>query len=262
VTDPNETQAQIEAIVEGLHEILGSDLVGAYLHGSAVLGGFRPRSDIDIVAISGRPTTAAEKKRLVDLMLSISGRGASRGPGRPVELDIVVASEIRPWTYPPRFDFHYDELLRGEFEKGNLEPWGGPTNPDLASALTMVLLGNKPLVGPEPSQVLDPVPRRDYLNAILRDLHTIDEYISWDTRNVVLTLTRIWSAVGTDEVLSKEDSAVWALERLPDEHRPVLELALAGYRGETDDRWDDLLEEARAYSQYIASEIEKMNHGH
>jgi predicted nucleotidyltransferase len=255
--DPMATETQIELLVDGVRDVLGADLVGAYLHGSAVLGGFRPDSDIDIVVVSTRRTTAAEKRRLIDLLLSISGSRASLRPGRPIELDLVVESEIRPWWYPPTFDFHCSELWRDRFEVGELEPWTITTNRDLASALTMVLLGDKPLAGPAPAQVFDPVPRSDYVDAILRDTETVDEFLPWDTRNVVLTLPRIWSAVATEAVYSKDDAAGWALPRLPEEHRAVLELARAAYRGEAEDSWDDLGPQVRAYADHVVSEIER-----
>lgn len=251
------TETQIAPIVQGVRDVLRGDLVGAYLHGSAVLGGFRPDSDIDIVIVSTRRTIVAEKRRLIDLLLSISGRKASLRPGRPIELDIVVESEIRPWRYPPPFDFHYSELWRDRFESGELEPWESTANPDLASALTMVLLGDVPLAGPPPAQVFDPVPRSDYLDAILRDIGTVDEYLPWDTRNVVLTLPRIWSAVATEAVYSKEEAADWALPRLPEEHRAVLELARAAYRGEVEDSWDDIRSQVRAFADHVVSEIER-----
>lgn len=252
--DPS-TQAQIEIVVQGVREILGDALVGVYLHGSGVLDGFRPDSDIDVLAVSERPTTGHEKRRLIELMLSHSGRRGSVRPGRPVEFDVVVRSQIRPWRYPPRFDVHYDELLRERFERGEREPWDGPTNADLASAITMVLIGEGPLFGPPPDEVFEPVPRPDYLAAILRDTRTIEEYLPWDTRNVVLTLARIWSAVATDEVMSKAGAARWALPRLPDEHRAVLELALAAYEGEVEDRWDEEMSAAREYAEHVVAEI-------
>jgi len=255
--DPVAIDTQIELLVDGVRDVLRDDLVGAYLHGSAVLGGFRPDSDIDVIVVSKRRTTVAEKRRLIDLLLSISGRGASLRPGRPIELDIVVESEIRPWRYPPTFDLHYSELWRERFESGELEPWTRTTNRDLASALTMVLLGDEPLAGPHPAQVFDPVPRSDYIDAILRDIGTVDEFLPWDTRNVVLTLPRIWSAVATEAVYSKEDAADWALPRLPEEHRAILKLARAAYRGEADDSWDDLRLQVRDYADHVISEIER-----
>lgn len=194
---------------------------------------------------------------MVEVLLALSGGRSSPASGRPIELDIVVASEIRPWRYPPPFDFHYSELWRDRFERGDLEPWRSGTNPDLASAITMVLLGDRPLVGPRPADVFDPVPRADYVDAILRDTETVDEYLPWDTRNVVLTLPRIWSAIATDDVHSKESAALWALERIPEEHRAVLERAVSAYRGDTDDRWDDLVVETRAYVDSMLVQINR-----
>jgi streptomycin 3"-adenylyltransferase len=249
-------EAQVGELLELLRTVIGEDLLGAYLHGSSVLGGLRPDSDVDLLAVAARGTTSDEKRHLVDALLAISGTDPPAR--RPVELDIVIASEIRPWRYPPTFDFHYDELLREEFEKGELEPWPELTNVDLASVVTMVLLGNSALFGPPPQELLGPVPREDYLRAILRDTRTVDEYLDWDTRNVILTLARIWSAVATTEIMSKEDAASWALPRLPQQHRRVLERARAAYRGDLDDgSWNDLLPQARAYSSHVVSQIER-----
>ena len=159
--DPAATEAQIEVLVRGMRDVLRDDLVGAYPHGSAMLGGFRPNSDIDVIVVASRYTTAEEKRRLIALLLSVSGGRASGRPGRPIELDVVVQSEIRPWRYPPTFDFHFSELWRDRFESGDVEPWTSTTNRDLASAVTVVLLGDEPLAGPPPTQVFDPVPRGD-----------------------------------------------------------------------------------------------------
>jgi Domain of unknown function (DUF4111) len=101
------------------------------------------------------------------------------------------------------------------------------------------------------------VPRGDYIDAILLDIRTVDEFLPWDTRNVVLTLPRIWSAVATEAVYSKEDAAGWALPRLPQEHRAVLERARAAYRGGEQDSWDDMQPQVRAYAAHVVSEIER-----
>jgi hypothetical protein len=93
--------------------------------------------------------------------------------------------------------------MRREFESGNVEPWPGTTNPDLASLITMVLLAKRPLLGPPPGEVLDAVPRDDYFRAILGDIDRLLEDLDWDTRNVMLTLARIWSTVATDFIRAK-----------------------------------------------------------
>ncbi|CAN5128984.1 N/A [soil metagenome] len=201
-------EPQIQQLLEEVCGVLGDELVGAYLHGSAVLGGLRPRSDIDLLVVTARRTTPAENRKLIDLLLDLS-----MSP-RPIELDVVVASEIRPWRYPPRLDFQYSEWWRKAFEAGELEPWS-ETSRDLASLVRMVLAGNTALHGPAPAEVFDPVPRGDYVDALLKDFPEPLRDLDSDTRNVVLTLARIWSGIATDEVHSKDGAATWALERLP-----------------------------------------------
>jgi len=73
--------AQTARVLGLVREVLGRDALGAYQHGSAVLGGVRPTSDIDILVITGRPATLAEKRRLVDGLLSISAPFPPPGPG-------------------------------------------------------------------------------------------------------------------------------------------------------------------------------------
>lgn len=237
--------------MDGLREVFADDLIGAYLHGSGVLGGLRPRSDIDVIAVTRTRLSPERKQRLVDLLLTLSGKP------RPIELDVVVESEIRPWRHPPRLDFHYFELRRPDFKSGNDEPWSPSANRDLASVVTMVLAGDTALFGPPPAEVFEPVPRADYIDALLKDFDEPRRDLDWDTRNVILTLARIWSGIATDEVHSKESAAAWALPRLPEEHRPVLERARAIYRGEAEDFWDDIRPQVDAYANHVVSEIER-----
>ncbi|MFJ9174547.1 nucleotidyltransferase domain-containing protein [Streptomyces sp. NPDC102360] len=55
---------QVECVVEALREVLGPDLVAVYLYGSAVSGGLRPHSDVDVFAVTGAPTTHDQRARL------------------------------------------------------------------------------------------------------------------------------------------------------------------------------------------------------
>jgi streptomycin 3"-adenylyltransferase len=72
-------------------------------HGSAVLGGVQPTSDVDILLITGRLATLAEKRQLVGLM-TISAPFPPPGPERCVEATVVAQAQVRPWRYPPSFD--------------------------------------------------------------------------------------------------------------------------------------------------------------
>lgn len=240
---------QIELLLTIVRAVLGESVVGAYLHGSAVLGELRPRSDLDVMVVTRRRATRAEKQRLVSGLLALSGRP------RQLELTIVVESEVRPWRYPPRMDFQYGDWWRSEFERGEVEPWPS-TNPDLAPLVRMVLLGDTPLLGPPPRRIFDPVPRRHFVDALVHGIDGLLQEIESDTTNVVLTLARIWCSMVTDAVHSKDTAADWVLARLPTQHRPVLSRARVIYLGDEKEGWDDLRLHARTYADHVVAEIE------
>ena len=247
-------RAQVDKIIEMVHVTLGDDAVAAYLYGSAVHGGLRHDSDIDVLVVSRRPTTATEKRALVDRLLPISGRHAAAGPARSIELTVVVQSEVRPWRYPPLLDLQYGDWLRPEFERGNLPAWPTPS-PDLAVLLTIVRGGGLALVGPSPTEMLDPIPRADLDRAMVDAIPDLLADLDSDTRNVILTLARIWATMATGEILPKDAAAEWASVRLPTQHQAVLAHARAIYLGEAPERWDDLQALVRPHTEFVVRQI-------
>lgn len=249
---------QLDRVLTLVREVLDPDAVAAYLFGSAVLGGLRPYSDLDVLVVSKRRTARAEKQRLVDRLLAISGRDTSQGRRRRVELTIVVEDEVKPWRYPPTFDFLYGDWLRAQFESGDVEPWPTTVNPDLATLITMVLLGNTPILGPPPAEIFDPVPRSDLVSAMVGGIDSLRRDLASDTPNVILTLSRIWSTLATGLIRSKDSAADWVLDRLPEEHRPVLTHARAVYLGDQDASWDDLEERVEAHVDHVVAAIRRL----
>ena len=245
---------QIAAIVAIVRDVLERDLVGAYLFGSAVVGGLKPRSDIDVLAVSTRPAADEDRRRLVASLLEISGARAP-DPGRPVELTIVVDSEIRPWRYPPRRDFQYGDWLRDEFEAGDLRPAESRADPDLALLISMAVLASRPLAGPPAAGVFDAVPADDITRATLAGIDSLLADLEGDTRNVILTLARSWCTVCTGSIRSKDEAATWALERVPPEHRAVLARAREIYLGHEEERWADLAPEVTSCVSLLVERI-------
>ncbi|MFD0855964.1 nucleotidyltransferase domain-containing protein, partial [Actinomadura adrarensis] len=111
-------ERQAEAVVGLVRRVFGTDVVGVYLHGSAVREGLRAYSDLDLLVVLSRHTTEPERRSLVAGLLGISAPYPPVAAARPVELTIVVQSEVRPWRYPPSCEFQYGEWLRDEFERG------------------------------------------------------------------------------------------------------------------------------------------------
>lgn len=243
-------------VVALVHGVLGErDVLGAYLHGSAVAGGLRPASDVDVLAVVRRRTGEEQRRALVRELLAVSGAVNAQ---RPVELVLVVADEVRPWRYPPVCDLLYGEWLRGEFEAGAV-PQPEPM-PDLAVLLTAVRSGGIALAGPPPRDLLDPVPHADLVRACLAGVPGLVADLADDTRNVVLTFARIWCTLVTGEIRSKDAAADWALPRLPAEHRPVLAHARDLYLTTpyTAEHWPPALAAAtRPHAAHVLTEIHR-----
>ncbi len=111
-------QQQLGRLLSLVAEVLGPDVVGAYLFGSAVLGGLRPESDLDVLVVARRPTTRPEKARLVDALLALSGQ--------PQRLELTIAVD-------GALDFQYGDWWRSEFverQRRAVVGHGGGERPD------------------------------------------------------------------------------------------------------------------------------------
>lgn len=225
---------QLDVVVAVVEGVVGEDLLGLYLHGSAVHDELRPASDIDLMAVTRRALADERRAELCRRLSDLSGPAHSL---RSVDLAAVVLDDVVPWTYPGRFDFRYDDSLREEIAAGLLPgaaPW-----PSLAVEVASVLAGDRPLVGPPPCELFDVVPAADVTRGGLDGIPELLAELPGETRDVVLTLARVWLTAATGEVRPKEEAATWALDQLPPEHRPVLEHALQLYRTTTyaDESW-------------------------
>jgi streptomycin 3"-adenylyltransferase len=250
------TERQITQIVRLLQEVFQKDFLGLYLFGSAILGGLQKYSDIDILAVVDRPSTPEDKAKIVRELEKISGI-YMKEPKRPIELTIVVKSEVNPWRYPPIFDFQYGEWLREAFDQGSLEPWESKEMPDLAMMITQVFLASQTIYGADPGKLLDRVPYADFLRATTKEIDNMLRDLEWDTRNVLLTLARMWSSLETDAIWSKPGAASWAIGRLPEEYQDMLARARAVCVGEEEEGWEDLQEKVRPCAEYMVGKIKE-----
>ncbi len=248
---------QVAAVVALIREILPGCVLGIYLHGSSVLGGLKPTSDLDLFVVTSRRTTDAERRELIERLLPISGPGDPTGRSRSVNFEIVAEADVRPWRYPVWLDFQFGDWYRPEFATGNFAPWDSP-NPDLAIILEMVLQAGRPLFGPPPSALLGPIPWADVRRAMLDSIPDLLSDLDGDERNVVLTFARVWATLATSRFMSKDGAADWAIPLLPEEHRAVLAHARWLYvQGISAEEWGDLMPRVRPFVEHAVGEIKK-----
>jgi len=199
---------QLDAVVGRVLQTLGDSVVGVYLYGSAVSGGLRRFSDLDVLVIVDRPTTDDQRRRLLAEIMPVSGSRGARLAGRPIEVTVVLQQMVKPWRPHQEREFQYGEWLRGEYEAG-LVPEPQPDH-DLAPPLTTVLMASAALVGPPATEVIDPVPHEEFVASMCAAVPSLIADLDTDTTNVLLTLASMWHTDGSGMIVSKDEAAVWA----------------------------------------------------
>lgn len=249
------TEAQARAAVAAIRRALDANaILAAWLYGSAVAGSLRPDSDLDLFVLTDRGLGPDEKRGLVDGLRPISRRAERPADWRPLEVTVVAAPNVRPWRYPPGFELQYGEWLTDDDLDEQIV--SGPTeSADLGVLIEMVRTTGRPLIGPPPGEMLPAVPPNDLARAIVDALPELLSDLDNDTRNVVLTLARMWSTLATGELRSKDAAADWAIARLPQAHRPLLERARDNYRHGGWGNWADDAAAARALADRMAAEV-------
>ena len=121
----------------------------------------------------------------------------------------------------------------------------------------MVLETGEPLLGPAAATLLAPVPRGDVVRASVDGIDGFLDKLEDDTRNILLTLARIWLTVATGSIGAKDAAADFALQRLPLVHRPVLAHARAVYRGEATENWRELQPAVRPCAERLVAEVRR-----
>ncbi len=239
-----------------IENLFGGTVSGVYLYGSAVDGGLRKDSDVDVLVLVNQGLTETTRRELTDRLMLISGRIGNVDSVRSLEVTVVNYEDVVPWKYPPRKEFIYGEWLRSTFEQGYIPE---PTyDSDLAILLHQVRNKSVPLFGTEASKVLDSIPMADIRRAMIDCIPSLTGWLKGDERNVILTFARIWVTAVTGNILSKDEAAKWVIPRLPKEHADLLNLAGKAYRGECVDKWEGLDSEVASLVEYMKNEIESI----
>jgi len=92
-------QYHLKDSLELVKRVLGSDLLGVYLYGSALVGGLQKYSDLDLLVATNRTTTLKEKSRLVAKLLQISGI-YMKSSKFPLEMTLVEKTAVNTWSIP------------------------------------------------------------------------------------------------------------------------------------------------------------------
>lgn len=131
---PDAIRRQVEAASACIRQIFEGNLIALHLYGSAVEGGLKPQSDIDLLVTLREPINARQRKKLMQDLLTISAPPGTSGPYRALEVTVVLHSQIVPWRFPPAREMQFGEWLRDDIRAGVFEP--AMVDADLSILLT------------------------------------------------------------------------------------------------------------------------------
>lgn len=252
---PIEIADQVSRARTVIERHLETTLRAIHLFGSALDGGLKPRSDIDLLVTVDIPLHESTRRALLLDLLTVSAPPGSGGTWRPLEVTVVAHTEIVPWRYPARRELQFGEWLRQKLLAGIFEP--AVLDHDLAILLTKARQHSMALVGPTADTLFMPVPTGDFSKALAATIAQWNSAPDWesDEWNVVLTLARIWYTASTGRIAPKDVAGAWVLDRLPVEHRPVLQEARAAYLGLEEDHLAIRQDQIAAFVHFAKSVI-------
>lgn len=228
---PDEIAGQVGTARAAIERHLGATLAAIHLFGSALAGGLKPRSDIDLLATVAARLDETVRHALMHDLLAVSAPPHGAGGLRALEVTVVAHGDVVPWRHPARRELQFGEWLRRDLEAGIVEP--PLVDHDLAILLTKARQHSVALAGPPAVALFEPVPARDFAAALLDTVAQWNAEPDWrgDECNVVLALARIWYSAATGTIAPKDVAAAWVLARLPDAYRPVVAAARDAYLG-------------------------------
>ena len=227
---PEEFRVTSKRIAADLPEVLGANLVGIYLYGSAVDSTFVPDgSDLDCIVVTA---DALDSPTFHRLERWLADAAAQESTFARVQMSLLVRDRVL-----------FDDPTACLFQFGALRRGGSDGNPIIW--LDFFRRGFV-LHGPDPRSFVPEVTPEILDAALLRELGYLREEFSakpeseWRDRDsyrayAVLTLCRILYTRATRQVASKADAASWAIAHTPGE--PELHDLIRIAEGIRNQRW-------------------------
>lgn len=257
-TCSSEIKDFVTHLLQKTKEILKDEFIGFYLHGSLAMGGFNSKSsDIDVLVITNKTMTVEIKRELAELFLNYSNSPY------PVEISFVNMEQLKKWTHPCPFDFHYSEFWRERYQddlsKGTFQYINGELSydADLAAHITIVNHRGICLEGPPIIEVFPAVPRSHYISSIMGDFQECLENIEEDPIYCTLHLIRVYWYLKEGIISSKQEAGNWGLSSLPKEFNFIIQQVVNSYADENeiyDLKKSDLL----ALRNYINKNVQEI----
>ena len=225
-----EIKSIIDEFVMQSRNILEENLVGVYLHGSAVMGCFNVRkSDIDLLVVVKENIPDNIKRSYMDMVVRLNELAPEKG----IELSIVKENVCNPFVYPTPFELHFSIAHLSWYQSNPedcIEKMKG-TDKDLAAHFTIIYHRGKTLYGKDIRDVFEPVSNGDYMDSIWSDIEGAAEEIFENPMYMILNLCRVLAYKKEGLILSKQEGGEWGIKNLSHpEYQKMISAALKEYQ--------------------------------
>lgn len=223
-------EALLARFTEMSKRVLGNNLIGVYLHGSAAMGCFNPeKSDLDLLLVVKHDIPDEVKLEFMEQVVHYHGEAPKKG----LELSVVKKEYCNPLVYPTPFELHFSVTHLKWFNENPLDYVAKMkgTDKDLAAHFMITRTCGRVLFGDEIPEIFGEVPRAAYIDSIWCDIENAQEDILVDTVYITLNLCRVLAYLKSELVLSKKAGGEWGIRELPERFRGVIGSALSSYEG-------------------------------
>ena len=220
--------------VAAARETIGENMLGVYLHGSAAMRCFNPKSsDLDLLVGVKEVLDDSTKLHFMDRVVALHEEFVriSGSSHAGLEMSVLLQKDCKPFVYPTPFDLHFS-AMHLKWYKDNPDDYVQKmkgTDEDLAAHITITRARGRCLFGMPIEDFFGEVPAENYFDSIRSDVENAESEITENTNYLVLNLARVLAFKKDGLVLSKLEGGQWALENIPSEYHAIVKAALSEY---------------------------------
>lgn len=231
----NELMVQVN---EWIKDILGSNYVGVYFHGSLRLGSFNPnKSDLDFIIVVKDKLDNKTKELIFDKMLE----NEELFPKKGFEFSVVLEENCKNIKHPIAYELHgsRDWIDRYKNDKTLVINDNYKVDPDLASHFNVINVENNDFdFGKPAKEVFSKVPKEYVIDSNYGDiLDCVNEIVN-NPVYCILNLCRFCALIKDDLTLSKYDGGKWVLDNMKFGYDDIIIKALNDYLSDDDSDYD------------------------
>ena len=228
------SEEYVQTVTSIVANIIGANVVGTYLHGSAVTGGFDFRqSDIDILVVCEELMTTEQQSTMAE---QLSDEQLSC-PATELEITVVLLHTCRNPTANPPFEFHMS-TSRDENYRKTINGHEREGDPGQLPHFALCRQVGRPLGTSRPTaEVFAPIPDTMLIAQMIDGLRWAAEHAPWEY--AVLNACRAWKFADDRTLVSKIEGGEWAFKHSLDSDRELIQHALDRQRWLTTEDLDE-----------------------